>query len=60
MQRDGLTTLIEFRCIRPDHLAAKSPERIFVHSGVWAYCPAGRTAANHQLIPTGGIDLKRL
>jgi len=60
MQRDGLTKLIEFRCVRSDHLTGRGPERVFVHKGVWAYCSAGRNAADHQLIPTGGVDLKRL
>jgi len=60
MQRDGLTTLIEFRCVRPDHLTGHGPERVFVYGGAWAYCPAGRGAVNHKLIPTGGVDLKHL
>lgn len=60
MQRDGLTKLIEFRCVRPDHLTGRGPESVFVHVGVWAFCPAGRHAGEHQLIATGGIDLKRL
>jgi hypothetical protein len=60
MQRDGLTQLIERRCVRPDHLTARGPERVFVHAGAWAYCPAGRHAAEHRLIATGGIDLKHL
>jgi hypothetical protein len=60
MRSDGLTTLIEMRCVRPDHLASRGLERVFVHRCVWAYCPAGRHAADHQLIATGGIDRKRL
>jgi len=60
MESAGLTQLIATRCVRRDHLTVREPERVFAHLGAWAYCPAGRRAADHQFIPTGGIELRRL
>jgi hypothetical protein len=59
MERD-LTRLIDLRCVRPDHLTERGSERVFVHRGGWAYCPAGRHVRDHRLIATGGIELRFL
>ncbi len=56
-----LTHLIGERCVRVDHLNRdRGTERVFLHGRVWAYCPAGRAVPDHHLIPTGGIELRRL
>jgi hypothetical protein len=55
-----LNQLIQFRCVRAEHLKASEKERVFIHNGAWAYCPAGRQADSHQWIPTGGLDRQRL
>jgi hypothetical protein len=35
-------------------------ERVFVYRSAWAYCAAGRNVANHDLIPTGGLERRRI
>jgi hypothetical protein len=48
--------LIQLRCQRSDHRtpdARTSP--VFLENGHWAYCEAGKTANDHQLVPTGGV-----
>jgi hypothetical protein len=60
MQQEGLSQLIVLRCVRPEHLGARGDDRVFVHRGGWAYCPAGRNAPEHRLIQTGGIALRYL
>ena len=60
MPDDGLTYLIGERCVKPSHLRARGTDRVFMHGRVWAYCPAGRHEPDHQLIPTGGVELRRL
>jgi hypothetical protein len=57
---ENLNHLIQFRCVRAEHLKASEKERVFIHNGAWAYCPAGRQADSHQWISTGGLDRQRL
>jgi hypothetical protein len=58
---EELSHLIGERCVRPDHQGnPRGVERVFMHGRVWAYCPAGRAASDHHLIPTGGVELRRL
>lgn len=58
--RGELDHLIQFRCVRPEHLKGSEQERVFVHNGVWAYCAAGRQASPHEWIATGGLGRRRL
>jgi len=60
MRTPELTQLIQYRCVRPEHLGLDEPDRIFVHADAWAYCPAGRRAADHRLVATGGLERRRL
>jgi hypothetical protein len=55
-----LDHLIQYRCVRAEHLRTKVKERVFVYRSGWAYCPAGRDADAHQFLPTGGIDRRQL
>jgi len=55
-----LTDLIQYRCVRPEHLGQSDDDRVFVHADGWAYCPAGRQADGHRFIPTGGLARRRV
>jgi hypothetical protein len=55
-----LSQLIDYRCVRPEHLQVSQQDRVFIHADGWAYCPAGRDAADHTFLRTGGLDRRRL
>ena len=55
-----LDHLIQYRCIRKDHQNQKTKERVFVYKSGWAYCAAGKNAAAHEFLPTGGLDRRHL
>jgi hypothetical protein len=55
-----LSHLIQYRCVRPDHLRLDADDRVFVHGDGWAYCTAGRTAPDHTFVPTGGLERRRI
>jgi hypothetical protein len=55
-----LSHLIEYRCVRPEHLRLSADDRVFVHSDGWAYCQAGRAAPDHTFVPTGGLERRRI
>jgi hypothetical protein len=55
-----LSHLIQYRCVNREHLRLNEQDRVFVHTDGWAYCPGGRRAADHEFLPTGGLDRRRL
>ena len=60
MTTTELSNLIQYRCVRPDHLRLSVEDRVFVHADGWAYCPAGRGVSDHSFIPTGGLERRRI
>lgn len=56
------SSLLQYRRIRADHQtsATRASDRVFIHASGLAYCFAGRQAADHNFLPTGGTTRKRL
>ena len=60
MATTELSHLIQYRCVRPEHLRLAADDRVFVHTDGWAYCQAGRGAPDHKFMPTGGLERRRI
>jgi hypothetical protein len=60
MATTELSHLIEYRCVRPEHLRLDADDRVFVHTDGWAYCTAGRSAPDHTFVATGGLERRRI
>ena len=49
--------LVKFICSAPAHAASRSDSALTIHDGVWAFCPAGAEAKDHQWAPSDGLPI---
>ena len=47
--------LIRFICTAPAHAEGRSGSAVTIHSGEWAYCPAGYDQDGHEWTATDGL-----
>ncbi len=49
--------LVKFVCTAKAHAAGRSDAALTIHDGVWAFCPAGADATDHQWAPSDGLPI---
>jgi len=49
--------LVKFMCTAPAHTAGRSDSALTIHDGMWAFCPAGADATDHQWAPSDGLPI---
>jgi hypothetical protein len=54
------TALIEFRCVRREHIQRSTRMTLTIYKARWAFCRHEGPVTDHEWVPTGGVTLREM